>query len=344
MTGNDAHTPAGQGRAASQDPLLAELRASRPEPPPEVLSPRTGPNRALVEEIIMTGPTDANATTDPTTGHDPDHRRRNDGRRADAGADPDPAVRHSPNRRRGRLLAGAGVVAAAAATFVAVVAAPWSADESRADAMVREAAAATRSALADTGRATVEIVNAFDGEPSGPTVSHFEFAGEDERYQPESGGYENRTVDGENYVLGFDDRHPDQWYLVPCNETERITPDPRSLAAMLTPDGDFEIVGEEEVDGVPTTHLRARSPDVLPADLYDGEGDDDVTMNVGVTTGLDIWVDGDDVTRRFDAEFEMSYDSGPTEVIGWSVQFSDLGEDITVEAPADYEVFDCSAG
>lgn len=330
MTGYDPDIPTGPELT---DPLLAELRAARPEPPPEVLSPRTAPNRALVEEIIMTA---TSASADDTDARPPI-----------------PTPRRRTSRRRLGVLAGAAAIAVA--LVAAAIVAPWSTEESAADAdaLVRASAVATRAALADTGRATktTEIFPG-NGERVGPEVLEFEFAGDDERYMypAPDGIYDNRIVDGYNYILNFDSRHPDRWYRVLCNAgIERETPDPRTLVEALTADADFEIVGEEDVDGVRTTHLRARNPGAIPAATIGG------LMPSSTVTAFDVWVDGDDVARRFDATVETEFeevlgppipdipgsedipnDTGPW-VTEWSLEFWDLGEDINIAAPTEYE-------
>lgn len=230
------------------------------------------------------------------------------------------------------------LVAAAAATVVGVglTVAPWGVDESSADAMVRDTAVATRTALADTGRATVSVLDVDGVEGGGgaaPQVTLFEFAGDDERYQSADGGYDNRIVDGDSYIQGFDGRHPEQWYRVLCNDgVARSTPDPRDLAGALTPDAEFAVVGEEVVDGVRTTHLRAGNPAAVSAEIV-GE-----TATGADVVALEIWVDGDDVTRRLDAEVDATPESTHAE---WSVRFSDLGDDIDIAAPAQFEDETC---
>jgi hypothetical protein len=118
-----------------------------------------------------------------------------------------------------------------------------------------------------------------------------------------------------------------------CNAgIERSTPDPRTLVEALTPDADFEIVGEEDVDGVRTTHLRARNPGTVAASAIAGEQMPETTV-----AALDVWVDGDDVARRFDATLETAIDT--PYVTELSLRFSDLGEDIVVAVPTEFEDF-----
>lgn len=239
--------------------------------------------------------------------------------------------------------------------MVAVVVTPWGVEESSADALVRDAAAATRAALADTGRATTTVVNVMDGERNEPQVVLWEFAGEDERFRPQGirVDYDNRIVDGENYILGFDSRHPDQWYRVLCNDGARLTPDPRSLASVLRPEADFEVVGEELVDGEWTTHMRARNPAGIPTDAIDGFDNLLDGLEIAgwdkVVTAFDIWVDGDDVARRIDADVEAeTIDDRTGEERSaqgeWTIEFSDLGEDVVITAPTEFEDVTCEEG
>ena len=117
-----------------------------------------------------------------------------------------------------------------------------------------------------------------------------------------------------------------------CNDVARSSADPRDLAGALTPDADFEVLGQETTGGVPTTHLRAGDPAAVSAEVV---GENAPGADV---VALDIWVDGDDITRRLDAEVDGTPESTHAE---WSVQFSDLGGDVAITAPAQFEDKSC---
>jgi hypothetical protein len=97
------------------------------------------------------------------------------------------------------------------------------------------------------------------------------------------------------------------------------------LGAMEDPES-FELVGEEEVDGVATNHYRIGVDSAtyteklgLPAE---------VTSMFPETIEFDMWVDAEDLPRKFSQSIEVGGQPSATEGT-----YSDYGVDVVVEAP-----------
>ena len=107
-----------------------------------------------------------------------------------------------------------------------------------------------------------------------------------------------------------------------------------ALLDELRPEGDFEDLGEEPVDGVTTRHFRSASPEDLPIDAIR-----DWVRNRGDVTALDIWVDEDDLVRRLEIGFaggdpnEAGPNETPVSASTASIRLYDFGEVPPLEAP-----------
>jgi len=306
-----APTDAPTEDAWADEPILARLRAARPESPAGLLDPHA-PAASRLAERITAGP------------------------------------RRSPTRRRLAAMAAAAAVVVGAV----LVGRPGPSGPPPAEAIVREAAAASQEAFT-TGRAIITSPNEM--LPFGDRVI-YTFAGDDLRAEIEGElgdgtrfVAERRQVDGELYwnpgatgrPVWFHDVDPDSVTV------SNFVFDPRGLLTVLEPAAGFELVGEEELDGVAVTRLRATTPGALDAGALDlGEA----TPSGGTVEELEVWVDQDRVLRRidlttvFDPGGEIHGDRGFVEmepvVTEASVRFTDLGEPLTVEAPATYEDVD----
>jgi hypothetical protein len=108
-----------------------------------------------------------------------------------------------------------------------------------------------------------------------------------------------------------------------------------TFAAIGAPD-EFELLGEEEVDGVATHHYRiayasgkfAEAMEMPPA----------VAKFLPKQIGVEMWVDADDLPRRFHQEVETSIPNGPSSTTVVDGTYSDFGTEVEIEAPADSEV------
>ncbi|HEX8803187.1 MAG TPA: hypothetical protein VF743_03305 [Acidimicrobiales bacterium] len=122
--------------------------------------------------------------------------------------------------------------------------------------------------------------------------------------------------------------------------------DPESFVELLRGvSDDVETVGQEEVRGVPTTHVRAtvdlrRAIEQAPEDQrdemraqYEDMGIDEMPM--------DVWVDGDGLPRRIEIDMAAG-DASAMEGAGMAVRMEmfDYGEPVEVQVPGPDDVVD----
>jgi hypothetical protein len=293
-----------------RDELLDALGQARPDLPEEQVSSHTPAAQALLEEILS-----MDTMQPPSIPQTP--------------AAPGPArVPDRAGRRRRLVLAGAAVVlAAVAATTILTV----DSGQQVGAASVRTAAAETSAILAESGRAELRYHEEWDGgrrQQNGTEV--FEFSGDDVeiRSRPDDWhGVElvSRIVDGRRYGYPMP-RDAD----VPLDVSgQPYEFEPEALLAALHDVASFETVGQDDVDGFPTQHLRATDPGEV--DALARAFARDVT---GALSSLDVWIDEDDLLRRID--MSMAIHNDDTDVTRtFSIRFFDFGAPITIE-PGDY--------
>ncbi|MGH9214516.1 MAG: hypothetical protein ACRD2C_28185 [Acidimicrobiales bacterium] len=240
-----------------------------------------------------------------------------------------------PAPRRGRHRRPALVAAAAAVMAVALVGSLLTVGSSEPSAAATLDAAVNRTSelIARSGRAEQR----FRLDDRDEWTREFEFSGDDGSATFEPLGHIFRIVDGVGYtyepVPPNYDHH--EWrrlpgtyafWRYPDGESGALGVDPLTLLETLSSAGDFEVVGDDTVDGVPTRRLRASDPD---AALDLGQLRQGVE---GTATSLEVWVDEHDIVRRIDLRIDDAFDlQGST----WSssIRFFDLGEPIVIEAP-----------
>jgi hypothetical protein len=336
------------------DHVLDILRRARPaDLPDEMASPHQPAAQAMLEEILEV----------------PTIRSHQDD--AEHGTADDTAPTRLVRRRRRPL-----VVLGAAAVAVAVVA---SAKLVVSDPAPPSAAAAIDAALATSSQALarsgrVDITKRISYETDPVVIDQTEgwaFSGDDmsltldgqetERvvggrmysYMPLSECRVETTDQGDVFVQHVDDGEPvwqerpdDLPFAVATDGVGTPAPsdlDPQVLLDQLAAAGEFEDLGDEEVDGRSARHLRAVAPAQIPVqDLGLGRL---VPVAATAVESLEVWVDDDDLVRRIDLALsgELSFPDpaapGGRRIEGFSyastVEFSDLGEPITIEAPED---------
>jgi hypothetical protein len=304
------------------DDVLDILRRARPDDlADELASPQSRTAQALLEEILS-----VQTTTTP-------------GARNDV-----PVVRRPVGgSRRRRALVGAAAAAVAAIVVGTVLTA--GSGEPTAAATIDAAVARTSDLMSRSGRAEQHYRFETGGTPAVQEwTQRYEFSGNDFSVREDGSRLIDRVVDGKAYIYGPVDPHastvdentPFEWRHIPGNydpetygdgETGPFGFDPRTLLETLSSAGNFEVVGNEDVDGFPTHHLRATTPE---------EALDVGRLRQGVegtATRLEVWVDDDDLVRRLDFRIEEPWDLQGS---SWSVsiQLSDLGEPVSIEAPA----------
>ena len=109
--------------------------------------------------------------------------------------------------------------------------------------------------------------------------------------------------------------------------------DPEVMFQALETPKKLELLGEEEVDGVATNHYRIT---IDPADYLEAM-DFPEAMKEFLPTEMvtEMWVDGDDLPRKFAQTIETPSPTGGTPAPSTSEgTYSDFGTDVDIEAPA----------
>jgi hypothetical protein len=241
-----------------------------------------------------------------------------------------PAGPHPRRRPRRGLLAGAGltVTAAAAAAAVLVATAGGGAPPVHRGpqpvlltaATVRQVAAASRSALATSGRAVVAYRTTQSGVLQDSGTDNITFSGKnwnDSFSQTSPGAHGqpghtqsaiNRIVNGQFYLYIAGRTPRLQWYhdTNPSGHPSFTIPDPRTVLRALAPSARFVAAGYQVIGGLRLKELRATDPGHVP-----GLGAlPDVDPQAHVTS-LRVWVDGHGVVHRIGLGFESSSEVYP---------------------------------
>jgi len=300
--------------------VLEILRRARPDVPDEVVSPGDPAAQALLEEILSMPDTVAPDVTDQAP------------------------VALGPARRHRRWLAAGGaaaaIVVAAVLTAGLVVLAPTSSTEA---SPLAAAAEKTAAALRQSGRADATVsIDYADGEDAQGT-EHWEYSGADTSTVLDYGdapatGQIQTFVGGEWYFYRPTSDNPTwRWIHVrDLPEGGTLAVDPATVLGDLESSGDFDEVGHEPVDGIDTVRLRAADPGALPRFSL-GYGLTEGML--GPITSLEVWVDGDQMVRRFELRFGgiETPDVLPVTSAVVSIRFFDFGAPIAIAAPTDYE-------
>jgi hypothetical protein len=238
-----------------------------------------------------------------------------------------PRPRRHP--RRG-LLAGAGltVTAGAAAAAVLVATAGSGAPPVHHGAQpvlltaatVRQVAAASRSALATSGRAVVAYRTTQSGVLQDSGADNITFSGKNwndafSETVPGAHGQAahkqsaiNRIVNGQFYLYIAARTPRLQWYhdTNPSGHPSFTIPDPRTVLRALAPSARFVTAGYQIIGGLRLKELRATNPGHVP-----GLGAlPDVDPQAHVTS-LRVWVDGHGVVHRIGLAFESTSEVYP---------------------------------
>ena len=114
-----------------------------------------------------------------------------------------------------------------------------------------------------------------------------------------------------------------------------LSASPESFIELLShASDDFEIVGEEEVRGIATTHYRVeiagdRLFETILGTSADKTGESDGPSSIsGDPVTVDVWLDGEGLLRR--ETFEIPLGSEPRR---FSLEIFDYGVEVDVEAP-----------
>jgi len=180
-------------------------------------------------------------------------------------------------------------------------------------ATVRQVAAASRSALATSGRAVVAYRTTQSGVLQDSGTDNITFAGKNwndalSQTFPGPGGRPghtqfaiNRIVNGQLYLYIAGRTRRLQWYhdTNPSGHPSFTIPDPRTVLRALAPSARFVAAGYQVIGGLRLKELRATNPGHVP-----GLGAlPDVDPQAHVTS-LRVWVDGHGVVHRIGLGFE----------------------------------------
>jgi hypothetical protein len=119
--------------------------------------------------------------------------------------------------------------------------------------------------------------------------------------------------------------------------------DPEMMFKAMEEPKEFELVGTEEVDGVETNRYRIVMDTASYAEAME------IPAQMGSSLPEDIavemWVDGDDLPRRFRQEMEVPATGGrPATTSTTEGTYTDYGAEVTIEAPPASEVADQMPG
>lgn len=229
-------------------------------------------------------------------------------------ADDTGSMHHHRVLRHRRLFAGGAVLVTAAAAAVVVAALLPGAGSTRPPtrqsalgsktatlltaARIRRISSSSSETLAHSGTAEVTTTSTFGSSVQPTNTTAVTFSGQDVNYTISTGPAPtdtaiNRIVGGQLYLYVIGPDLQKHWYhdTAPNAAASLAFPDPRTLVQELTPKAGVEVVGQESVNGVELTHLRATNLSGLDSAGLGGY----VNGNV---SSFDVWVDSDNVVEK----------------------------------------------
>lgn len=207
-------------------------------------------------------------------------------------------------------------------------------------------------AMREAGTATFEMTSTTEG---GPATSDLQLTGE-ARFEGDSvdmraadtgaGAFSMVFVDGVLYMQGQGlDLGDASWLRIDTTEASQEsslfgalarTANPMDTFAALGAPDEFEVLGEEDVGGVPTRHYRIAYASEKFAEAM--QMPPTVARFLPEQVAVEMWVDADDLPRRFHQEVETSIPQGPSSTTVVDGTYGDYGTDVEIVAPADSEV------
>jgi hypothetical protein len=271
-----------------------------------------------------------------------------------------PTLSTRSRRRRRVALGGAAVTATAAVLVVAMMVPTGHVTPARravgttaagghripallSAATVRLISSKSAAVLADSGTAVETQDSTLQGtpDPLGPTVMDVTFSGQNVNYTFTTsghgeGGVQNTLLNGELYFYLKLQNDQMGWIECPAtgNSQLELPPDPRTLVQAVSPSAGLENLGEQWINGVELTHLRATTPGSITQP--------DVVNGIPPVITFDVWVDSNDVVRQM-----IWSTGGPVTsqtVFTSEIQFANLGAPETITPPSGPVAQDCPAG
>lgn len=206
-------------------------------------------------------------------------------------------------------------------------------------AMVQRVAAASRSALASSGREQITFQNRKNGAVDGHGNDVITFSGGNYNWAiddvlPPSASLRQpatkvagitRLVNGVAYLQPDLTAPKSPWLRAAKWHATEYFPLPRTALQLLSPRARFKDVGWQVIGGVRLEHLQATQVSGLPGSLtFAGYRQPDESLSA-----LDLWVDASGVVHRLQLELKSS-NSATT----MTVEFSEFGQPESITAPA----------
>jgi hypothetical protein len=225
-------------------------------------------------------------------------------------------------------------------------------------------AAASNSQAAESSRFTMEITVDVEGEPTTVSVDGLS-SGDGKTAEltvamPIVGTIEERIVDGVIYMnlASFpgapEDLDGKQWVkLDPAQLDDGVLGDLADQSESNSPrqgleylqglSGDVENLGEESVGGRPATHYRASIDYAKVLErLPDSSAETRATLSKLGTVPAEIWIDDHDRVVKMQMTIDGSAFGAGTGTAELTMELSDFGVPVDVQAPPEDEVIDFS--
>jgi hypothetical protein len=204
-------------------------------------------------------------------------------------------------------------------------------------ATIRQVAAASSSALTNSGREQISYRSVKNGIVTLAGTDTVTYSGSNYNYAihqtvPPFPAGVARAVHGQLYLKGDPTQ---QWLHQLGTSTSPQFPEAATLLRLLSPAADFQDAGTDVIGGTRLTHLHATRLSGLPEAPTLGRYANliayakSATVPPGTLTALDVWVDRRDVVHQM--KFDLLGSDGQTAL---TVTFSDSGQPQSIMAPA----------
>jgi hypothetical protein len=221
-----------------------------------------------------------------------------------------------------------------AAVLVTAVACGGKSEAEQAEELILGAAAATFA------EGTAQVFVGFEGLGEGAGQVDFE-NGLSQVDLELDGDTTSVIVDGTDVYVGQDGSFTRDLSGLPDLGTLLLYLQPiQALQILNGAQGDVDIVGDDDIDGVAVTQYRVTIDLQAALDALDGaarQALQDAIDRAGVgQVTVDVWLDEDGVVRRMVSTFEL--DDGTTETV--TLEFSAFGEPVRIRVPRPRQVLE----
>jgi hypothetical protein len=200
----------------------------------------------------------------------------------------------------------------------------------------------------DAGDLTIDLSNIAPGTPQTPALGELHML-----YTTENGhtvvyaglpALEGVLPGGKTWIKADVDRLAQLAGVNLGQSLGQATQNPADVLELLRAAGTVEEAGHDTIDGTPATLYHA-TIDLQKAAEAKGVPDELVQrmLDSGITPQIpvDVWIGDDGLLRQVRMEYDASSNGQPISLL-LTMTLSDWGTDVTVEAPADEQVFDAT--